>query len=109
MEAQSPSNTEAAADKVRSLLGEKIKCTLDDGRSVSGTFVCIDRLTNLILTDAMEERMICSSDYSDTNDEKILTRRSLSQVMIPGERLQKVEVDQLLFDTKLRDASEDTK
>lgn len=94
----------SAVNKVNSLLGEKIKCTLDDGRSVRGTFVCVDRLTNLILTNAMEERTVFSSDYSDTKDETILTTRKLSQVMIPGERLKKVEVDQLTYDTKIANA-----
>lgn len=82
-----------AREKVQSLLGERLKCTLDDGRSVTGTFVCVDRLTNLILTNATEERMVYSADYSDTKDEKILATRRLSQVMIPGERLKMLEVD----------------
>lgn len=87
-----------AREKVQSLLGTRIKCTLDDGRSVTGTFLCVDRLTNLILTNASEERMVYSADYSDTKDEKILTERRLSQVMIPGERLEKVELDKSIFD-----------
>jgi small nuclear ribonucleoprotein (snRNP)-like protein len=94
-------HTATAREKVQSLLGERIKCTLDDGRSVTGTFLCVDRLTNLILTNALEERMVYSADYSDTKDEKIVTTRSLSQVMIPGERLQMLEVDKAVFDSRI--------
>jgi small nuclear ribonucleoprotein (snRNP)-like protein len=89
-------------EKVESLLGERIKCTLDDGRSVTGTFLCVDRLTNIILTNATEERMVYSTDYSDTKDEKIIATRSLSQVMIPGERLEMLEVDQVVFTSRIQ-------
>lgn len=90
-----------AKDKVQSLLGERIKCTLDDGRFVTGTFLCVDRLTNLILTNAIEERMISSSDYSDITDTQILVTRNLSQAMVPGERLQKVEVDHVTYTSRV--------
>ena len=90
-----------AREKVQSLLGERVKCTLDDGRTVTGTFLCVDRLTNLILTNATEERMVSSADYSDTKQEKIIATRKLSQVMIPGDRLEALEVDKASFDSKL--------
>ena len=34
----------AAIDMMRAILGKSIKCTLDDGRTATGTFVCMDRL-----------------------------------------------------------------
>ena len=38
-------NTSSSAlGMARCLLGKPIKCTLVDGRTVSGTFVCLDRL-----------------------------------------------------------------
>jgi hypothetical protein len=33
-----------AAEAMTQLLGQSIKCTLDDGRIATGTFVCMDRL-----------------------------------------------------------------
>ncbi len=97
---------QTAKDKVQRLLGQRIKCTLDDGRFVTGTFLCVDRLTNLILTNALEERMISSSDYSDTTDEQVLVTRNLSQAMIPGERLKKVEVEKATFDSILKNTDQ---
>lgn len=83
------------------LLGERIKCTLNDGRSATGRFICVDRLMNLILTDVAEERIISTSDYSDSKDEKIPAVRMLGQALIPGERLAKVEIERSVFETKL--------
>lgn len=45
------------------LLGKRIKTTLSDGRTLTGKFICIDRLKNLILTNVIEERFIDPSDY----------------------------------------------
>ena len=87
--------------KVENLLGERIKCTLDDGRHVAGTFLCLDRLTNIILSNAVEERVISSADYSDTTHEHMIVTRNLSQAMIPGERLRKVEVDASTFQSRV--------
>lgn len=36
--------TRMEAPVMKELLGSRMKCTLDDGRTVSGTFVCLDRL-----------------------------------------------------------------
>ena len=38
------SSTRTAIDMMRGVLGKSIKCTLDDGRIATGTFVCMDRL-----------------------------------------------------------------
>ena len=95
--------------RLQNLLGQKIKCTLDDGRTAMGTFICVDRLSNLILTNVVEERMVCSSDYSDYRTEDILVRRDLSQAMVPGERLLKVEVEKAIFDSKLGTAHSNDK
>lgn len=91
-----------AKEKIQSLLGEKIKCTLVDGRSVLGELIVLDRKNNLILVNAKEERIVASSDYSDNSDRDILVTRELSQVMIPGERLMKIEINQALFDSVMR-------
>jgi len=91
-----------AKEKIESLLGEKIVCTLVDGRKVKGELIVLDRKKNLILINAIEERIVMSKDYSNTTDQEIHVTRELSQVMIPGERLQKVEITQSLFDSKLQ-------
>jgi hypothetical protein len=52
---------------------------------------------NLILTNVVEERWVDSSDYSTATQEKVLASRQLSQAMIPGSRLMKVEIDESLY------------
>lgn len=95
------------------LLGQKVKTTLSDGRILTGKLICIDRLKNLILTFVKEERLIDPSDYkyrvndhdddnvddNDDNfvpDDSILRKkkvvRFISQAMIPGSQLVKVEI-----------------
>jgi hypothetical protein len=63
------------------------------------TFSCYRK--NLILTNVEEERWIDSSDYSTTNDSKILARRNLSQAMIPGIHLRKVEIEKSTYTEKV--------
>lgn len=56
---------------------------------------------NIILTNVVEERLIDSSNYSATTTKKLLARRELSQAMIPGDRLVRVEIDQTAFETRI--------
>jgi len=91
------------------LLGQQIKTTLSDGRNLTGTLICIDRLKNMILTNVKEERLIDPLDYKyrvnddnddesineDNNDKKPLKKkvfRLISQAMVPGSQLVKVEI-----------------
>lgn len=83
---------------MNSLIGQYITCTLNDGRVVRGKLVCLDRLRNLVLTNAVEERFVQQSDYSNHGDKKIAVKRLLGQAMVPGSRLEKVEVEKFLFD-----------
>mmetsp|Transcript_9001 Transcript_9001/g.11332 ORF Transcript_9001/g.11332 Transcript_9001/m.11332 type:complete len:155 (-) Transcript_9001:121-585(-) len=103
------------------LLGKKIKCTMEDGRVVEGTFICLDRIKNIVLTNATEVRKVKASIYETMNtsndedlnldhagnghgNEKIQVgeeeeeyrtfRRAISQVLIPGSQIKKVETDQ---------------
>jgi small nuclear ribonucleoprotein (snRNP)-like protein len=85
----------------KQLLGKKIVCTLDDGRTVRGTFICIDRLSNIILTkNVVEERMIDTADYAPyaaeakLQNRQLPVKRYLGQAMIQGSRLVKVELEQ---------------
>ena len=56
---------------------------------------------NLILTNVIEERYIDSSDYTTTNSTKILARRELSQAMVPGSHLVKIEIDQSIYESHM--------
>jgi hypothetical protein len=56
---------------------------------------------NLILVNVIEERWIDSADYSTTNTTRLLTQRELSQAMIPGTHLAKVEVEKMVYDSKM--------
>mmetsp|Transcript_12535 Transcript_12535/g.15750 ORF Transcript_12535/g.15750 Transcript_12535/m.15750 type:complete len:136 (+) Transcript_12535:133-540(+) len=100
------------------ILGCDIKCTLDDGRTATGKFLCIDRLKNLVLSDVIEVRKIprlrrdcrdlakvanngAASNHSNvdasSDDKHTMYERHLSQAMIPGKHLVKVEVDRRKF------------
>ena len=50
----------------------------------------------------MEERWIISSDYSSSTNERLVARRELSQAMIPGVHLLKVEIEKLDFENRVR-------
>ena len=96
------------------LLGSKLHVTMTDGRVARGNLVCLDRLGNIILENVVECRRVAyipppvasniEEISSEGGKEKILqcndeqtvykwdTERSLSQVVIPGDRLAKVEI-----------------
>lgn len=109
------------------LLGKRVKATLSDGRTLTGIFICIDRLKNLILTNVIEERLVDPADYtyrhrheddgnngaggstaSPTRTDTTTTtaggggrlrkvERRISQAMIPGSRLVRVEIAKSLL------------
>mmetsp|Transcript_14105 Transcript_14105/g.21538 ORF Transcript_14105/g.21538 Transcript_14105/m.21538 type:complete len:106 (-) Transcript_14105:279-596(-) len=89
---------------MRRLLGKTLKCTLDDGRTATGKLICVDRLKNLILGHVVEERMVdssfyCDEEYTAANGSKmIVTKRELTQAMIPGIHLVKVEVERSTYE-----------
>ena len=108
---------------MRNLLGQTLKCTLADGRTATGTLICIDRLyvvthvfcccktyllltqdyvmfrKNLILSHVVEERTVDSAVYSGSTGGKIIrTKRVLVQAMIPGIQLVKVELAQSVYE-----------
>ena len=82
------------------LLGSKIRVTMKDGRTVDGTFVCLDRLNNILLEDAIEHRKIgykqtiVRSDDGSSEEQLYMwdTEREISQAMIRGDKLVKVEI-----------------
>ena len=115
------------------LLGSKLRITMTDGRIVHGKFLCLDRLGNIILENAVEFRRIVytppsedevnssssssssSSDDDNTNyksrcnnDQTVFTwntERSLSQAVIRGNRLAKVEIAKRDWEKRIGDAS----
>jgi small nuclear ribonucleoprotein (snRNP)-like protein len=95
-----------ALSKVKEILGQTITCTLQDERKISGTLVSLDRECNIILHDVMEIRYVHANMYNPkwhkrnpnnyemlVEGEDILTiRRSLSQALVPGDKIVKVEL-----------------
>jgi len=108
-----PDEIADAQDAMSKLLGNTVICTLDD-RSLEGTFVCLDRLKNIILSSVTETRSVPLKEYGaylegldppvidageadgkdDIVDENgcVVVTRKLSQAFAPGARLVKVEV-----------------
>jgi small nuclear ribonucleoprotein (snRNP)-like protein len=91
---------DALLETIHRLLGSKIRVTMKDGRTVDGTFVCLDRLNNILLEDAIEHRKIgykqtiVSSD-DGSSEEQLYTwdaEREISQAMIRGDKIVKVEI-----------------
>lgn len=87
-------------ETIHLLLGSKIRVTMKDGRIVDGTFVCLDRLNNILLEDAIEHRKIgykqtiVSSDDGSSEEQLYMwdAEREISQAMIRGDKLVKVEI-----------------
>lgn len=93
---------------------------MTDGRYVTGEFTCLDRCGNVILSDAVERRVVgyvgksfesgegsllkdrerrisskCQHEVIESEGKRVYvwnTERSLSQAVIPGGRLAKVEI-----------------
>lgn len=95
-----------ALSQVKEILGNSIICTLQDERQISGTLISLDRECNIILHDVLEIRYVHANMYNqewhDANPEncetvvegedRITIRRSLSQALVPGDKIVKVEL-----------------
>lgn len=85
---------------VHLLLGSKLRVTMTDGRVARGNFACLDRLGNIVLENVVEHRKVAyvppsSSEKGGEHDRRVYewdTERSLSQAVILGDRLAKVEI-----------------
>jgi len=103
------------------LLGSQLKVTMTDGRIVTGQFVSLDRLGNTVLENVTENRKVAynipatndgitrdkskkedcdvevdSQQTTSTDSSNIIqwdTQRSLTQAVILGTKLQKVEIE----------------
>lgn len=115
-----PNEVADSKEAVPKLLGNTVICTLDDGRSLEGTLVCLDRLKNIILSSVTETRKVPLEEYGaylegldppiidtsrldgkeDIIDENgcVVVTRKLSQAFAPGTRLVKVEVTEKTWD-----------
>ena len=102
MASQTPTPT--PIDQVAAIIGRKIICTLDDGRTLEGRLECLDRLSNIILRQVHETRIVTDpSIYGHGHDSSIsssgigekkgmVIKRRLSQALIPGNHLVKVQL-----------------
>ena len=79
-------------EKIHSLIGSNLIVTMTDGRTAQGKFICLDRLGNIVLEDAEEKRDITYSPDGEENVYRWETERLLSQAVIPGERLARVQI-----------------
>lgn len=91
---------------VSRLVGSELIVTMTDGRIATGRFVCLDRSANIILSGVTESRDLAYvaptqpsvGQYSalEAKKDKLThiwrTERQLTQAVIPGERLAKVQV-----------------
>ncbi|CAB9518893.1 expressed unknown protein [Seminavis robusta] len=97
-----PIPTDPAELAMYKLLGARLKCTLSDGRTATGTFICLDRLKNMILMDVIERRVINRVDYSpEMSPKEFPVQRELAQAMIPGKHLVKVEMEKEVYQKRL--------
>lgn len=118
----------ALLNTICSLLGSNLRLTMTDGRIVHGKFICLDRLGNIILDSAVEYRQIVyipppsvalssedreNGNFCDENNmndkprrDKFtwITDRSLSQAVIKGNRLAKVEIAKSDWENRMGNA-----
>ena len=55
----------------------------------------------MIMMDVLEERTINASDYGASESKELAVQRELSQAMIPGKHLVKVEIEKELYEKKM--------
>eukprot|EP00743_Colponemidia_sp_Colp-15_P009861 GILK01010806.1.p1 GENE.GILK01010806.1~~GILK01010806.1.p1 ORF type:complete len:107 (+),score=11.96 GILK01010806.1:40-321(+) len=81
-----------AVENVRSMLGCTMKIEVTDGRVMYGTFMCTDKMSNIILCRAHEVRNVNNADGSKREE-----RRTLGLIMVPGQHVVKCEIDTNTF------------
>lgn len=88
-ETMEQSSSKAAATIETTFVGRTSIVHIPDGRAFCGTFVCVDSGKNIILANTDEIRLTL---------EGRTTTRNVGMVMIPGEYVVKVEVQQDALD-----------
>ena len=74
--------------KLGSFINYRIRVALDDGRSISGTFLAFDKHMNLCISDAEEFRTLRIKQKSDDVNSDVITKqekRSLGFILLRGE------------------------
>ena len=119
-------NNNSTLQTIHHLLGSTLLLTMTDGRTATGKFTSLDRLGNVILSEVCERREV-GYDYGDASDggntnttatgdkkgNQIMTattattttwntKRYLSQAVIPGEKVLKVQIAKREWDTRIQ-------
>ena len=86
-----------AIDAVKSLLNRSMRIRTSDGRIFIGTFVCVDKQLNVVLTNTDEYRVTPRADANDNGTtEKVDERgRYVTMVMVPWRLVVKIEARNL--------------
>ena len=96
--AQASEQQQTPKDELSSYLGHRLRATLSDGRLITGTFHCVDKLRNLILHDAYEQAP--SEDDASGAATHLAPERRLGMIVVPGKHLVKCEIDKTMLNFK---------
>lgn len=89
---------------LESLLGKTLQVTVPDGRLFTGTFRCTDNESNVILSNSFEYRMPSqSAEHRALQQARLsgktvakadMTSRFVGLIVIPGDKIVKMEVEE---------------
>ncbi|EGO51433.1 hypothetical protein NEUTE1DRAFT_88845 [Neurospora tetrasperma FGSC 2508] len=105
-----PEDRDDATDWLNSLLNKNLRVSVTDGRMFWGQFKCVDAESNIILHSAYEYRFPTSSQAyesatSSSSAGKVkvdLTSRHLGLVVIPGQYITKIELEEFASQVRAR-------
>eukprot|EP00588_Corethron_pennatum_P023867 CAMPEP_0194322704 /NCGR_PEP_ID=MMETSP0171-20130528/22226_1 /TAXON_ID=218684 /ORGANISM="Corethron pennatum, Strain L29A3" /LENGTH=107 /DNA_ID=CAMNT_0039081059 /DNA_START=155 /DNA_END=474 /DNA_ORIENTATION=+ len=83
--------TTPKGSKLLKYVEHRIRVTLADGRTLSGTFLAFDRHLNLVLSDTEERRSIKSNRQAVVEERE--ERRTLGLIILRGENVVSVAVE----------------
>ncbi|EHK40387.1 uncharacterized protein TrAtP1_006480 [Trichoderma atroviride] len=96
-----------AHDYISSLLNQNLRIHTTDGRMFRGTFKCTDPDMNLVLGNTHEYRQPSKEEASaaaaNTSGDSVsldMTSRYLGLIVVPGQYIVKMEVEQFLSQMK---------
>ncbi|KAH7375638.1 LSM domain-containing protein [Plectosphaerella cucumerina] len=106
-----------ARDFLSSLLNKTLRIVASDGRMFLGVFKCTDPDSNVILADTYEYRQPSAQEQEDakraagsgvTSLQMNMTSRFLGLIVVPGEHIVKIEVEEYASQLKGANPYEDT-